>query len=227
MATSDRQSSNRSLISSLQAHRYVRSERVAEAMKAVDRGFFCPYNPYRDAPQSIGYSVTISAPHMHAIALELLADRLQEGCHALDVGSGSGYLTACMAYMVGETGCAVGIEHIDELARQSQLNIRKDRLLAGFLSSGQLKIFVGDGRLGHPATAPYDAIHVGAAAIEIPEALIDQLKPGGRLVIPVGPQHKTQKLIQIDKGMDGKVAQRKHMSVSFVPLTSKKDQCWS
>lgn len=73
-------------------------------MLAVDRGNYSKNNPYMDAPQGIGYGVTISAPHMHAHALELLKDQLTEGERALDVGSGSGYLTACMALMVGETG---------------------------------------------------------------------------------------------------------------------------
>lgn len=227
MATSRDRSSNQSLVQSLQGHRYIRSSRVAEAMTFVDRGNFCPFNPYRDAPQSIGYGVTISAPHMHAIALELLEDCLCEGCTALDVGSGSGYLTACMGYLVGETGHVVGIEHIDDLARQSQLNLRKNRTLASYLTSERVKIVVGDGRQGFSSAAPYDAIHVGAAAVNIPQALTDQLKPGGRLIIPVGPQNHTQKLLQVDKALDGTVTQHRHMSVSFVPLTSKKNQCWS
>lgn len=73
-------------------------------MLSVDRAKYCKNNPYMDAPQGIGYNVTISAPHMHAHVLELLKDHLNDGERALDVGSGSGYLTACMAIMVGETG---------------------------------------------------------------------------------------------------------------------------
>lgn len=73
-------------------------------MSIVDRGNYCKNHPYMDAPQSIGYDVTISAPHMHAYALELLKDHLIPSGKALDVGSGSGYLTACMAIMMGETG---------------------------------------------------------------------------------------------------------------------------
>jgi protein-L-isoaspartate(D-aspartate) O-methyltransferase len=69
-------------------------------MLKVDRGFFTRHNAYDDSPQGIGYGVTISAPHMHAYALEVLHDHLKEGCRALDIGSGSGYLTACMAIMV-------------------------------------------------------------------------------------------------------------------------------
>lgn len=73
-------------------------------MVSVDRGHYCKKNPYMDAPQTIGYGVTISAPHMHAYALELLRGQLLEGEKALDVGSGSGYLTACMSAMLGESG---------------------------------------------------------------------------------------------------------------------------
>lgn len=81
-------------------------------MLAVDRGDFCSVAPYADTPQSIGHNATISAPHMHAHALELLRDQLHPGARVLDVGSGSGYLAACMALMVGPTGHVVGIEHI-------------------------------------------------------------------------------------------------------------------
>lgn len=82
----------------------IKSARVEEAMSHVDRGNYSPRNPYMDAPQGIGYGVTISAPHMHAHALELLKEQLVPGERALDVGSGSGYLTACMALMLGEKG---------------------------------------------------------------------------------------------------------------------------
>ena len=104
--------SNDDLVARLRESGIVTDDRVATAMRAVDRKNYVPFNHYMDSPQSIGYNATISAPHMHAHALELLRDRLQEGARALDVGSGSGYLTACMAHMVGETGCVVGIEHV-------------------------------------------------------------------------------------------------------------------
>lgn len=86
------------------ANGIIRSESVENAMMSVDRGNYVKINPYMDAPQGIGFNVTISAPHMHAHALELLKDRLVNGERALDVGSGSGYLTACMAIMVGDNG---------------------------------------------------------------------------------------------------------------------------
>lgn len=86
------------------ANGIIRSTGVERAMLKVDRGHFSKNNPYMDAPQGIGYGVTISAPHMHAHALELLKDHLISGEKALDVGSGSGYLTACMAHMLGDKG---------------------------------------------------------------------------------------------------------------------------
>jgi protein-L-isoaspartate(D-aspartate) O-methyltransferase len=156
------------------ANGIIRSDAVESAMLAVDRGNYSRNNPYMDAPQGIGYGVTISAPHMHAHALELLKDKLMHGDRALDVGSGSGYLTACMAIMLGEKGIAVGIDHIPELVEMSVHNIEKDQ--PELLQSGQLRLLLGDGRQGYPDLGPYDAIHVGAAAPVLPQPLVDQLK---------------------------------------------------
>ena len=109
-------------------------------MLKVDRSHYCPsQNPYMDAPYSIGYGATISAPHMHAYALETLRDRLVDGAKVLDVGSGSGYLTACMTHMVGPQGIVLGVEHIKELVTQSEANIRRDN--PELLDSGRVRIF--------------------------------------------------------------------------------------
>uniref|UniRef100_A0A1I7XHV0 protein-L-isoaspartate(D-aspartate) O-methyltransferase n=1 Tax=Heterorhabditis bacteriophora TaxID=37862 RepID=A0A1I7XHV0_HETBA len=173
-------SSNRELIDNLQKGHIFSSHRVRDAMIAVDRGDFAPHGPYLDQPQGIGWNATISAPHMHASALEYLKDHLVEGACALDVGSGSGYLTTCMARM-------------------------------------------GDGRLGYPIDRKYDAIHVGAAAENVPAALIDQLAEGGRMLIPVGRENGDQVFLQIDK-RNNQLTETVIERVIYVPLTSKAHQ---
>ncbi|VDN38185.1 unnamed protein product [Gongylonema pulchrum] len=156
------------------------------------------------------------------MALELLKDHLKEGDTALDVGSGSGYLTVCMALMVGSKGKVVGIDHIRGLVDLSLENINKHH--GELVTSGRVVIVEGDGRLGYKALAPYKAIHVGAASPQIPDALLEQLAPGGRMIIPIGTALSDQQCVQVDKDLDNTVKVKELFGVLFVPLTDKRYQ---
>ncbi|KAF5330163.1 hypothetical protein D9611_010564 [Ephemerocybe angulata] len=201
------------------------SEPVVKALNAVDRANYVrdkrDVNAYDDSPQTIGYGATISAPHMHAYATEHLRDYLRPGMRALDIGSGSGYLVAVMHHLVGDTGKVIGIEHIPELVTWSEGNLRQDGL-GHALDSGAIEMVAGDGREGYAPGGPYEAIHVGAAASKVPQALLDQLASPGRMFIPVGSY--MQAIEQIDKDEQGRVTRKKVMDVRYVPLTDKEKQ---
>ncbi|KAI7850988.1 protein-L-isoaspartate O-methyltransferase [Circinella umbellata] len=211
---------NLELVDNLFRKGIIKSNRVLEAMKAVDRNDYAPRRPYSDHPQSIGYGATISAPHMHAYALEKMQDYLKPGMKALDVGSGSGYLTVCMADMVGPEGQVIGIEHIQELVDMSNRNVRKHR--ADWIDSGRVKFITGDGRQGYPEGSLYDCIHVGAASSEKPTKLLEQLKSPGMLLSPVGTTLQSMMIYQKEK--DGIIKEEKWLGVQYVPLTDKDKQ---
>ncbi|CAL2045371.1 CBN-PCM-1 protein [Caenorhabditis brenneri] len=214
-------SSNAELVENLRKYRVLASRRAYDAMMAVDRADFSPRDPYQDAPQGIGYNATITAPHMHAAALDYLQNHLVAGANALDVGSGSGYLTVCMAKMIGNTGTVVGIEHMPELVELSKKNIKKNN--RELIENGNVLMIEGDGRQGFAEKAPYNAIHVGAAAKGVPKALLDQLAEGGRMMIPVEDKYGNQTFKQIDK-INGEIKEEVVADVMYVPLTTREHQ---
>ena len=193
----------------------------------IDRAHFSPTAPYEDSPQSIGFSATISAPHMHASASESLLPYFPPTtARILDVGSGSGYLTAVLAQLGGEGARVIGIDHIQGLVDLANENMAKSEKGRQWLKEGRVKFVKEDGRLGYDdpewrakgnGEEQWDAIHVGAAAKEAHEVLIRQLKRPGRLFIPVGTS--MQYIWVIDKDADGKVTRKKDIGVRYVPLT--------
>jgi protein-L-isoaspartate(D-aspartate) O-methyltransferase len=228
-------SNNAEMVDTLMEYNIIKTPGIAHAMKDTDRAHYVAEldMAYIDAPTPIGYNATCSAPHMHSYALELLKKQLHPGAHVLDVGSGSGYLAAVFAKLVSDgnggggvsggtaatkttPGRVIGIDHIPELVETSISNVNNDPNSKNLLESGVLKLIVGDGWQGVPSEAPFDAIHVGAAAASVPRALIDQLKNGGRMVIPVGPEGREQKLAVVDKKIDGSVERNDVMGVVYV-----------
>ena len=155
---------------------------------------------------------------MHASACEDLLNFLKPGSKVLDVGSGSGYLTHVLAELVKPNGRVIGVDHIQGLVDLATGNMAKSKEGKSLLDSGAAKFVKADGRLGYPLEAPYDAIHVGAAAAEHHKTLVDQLKKPGRLFVPV-EERGLQHIYVIDKKADGTVERKKLFGVRYVPLT--------
>jgi protein-L-isoaspartate(D-aspartate) O-methyltransferase len=152
--------------------------------------------------------------------LELLKDHLKPGSKVLDVGSGSGYLVACLSNMVGNQGKVIGIEYVKELADRSKERLKAeiDPTVKEMLSNGKIQIINGDGWMGSPENGPYDAIHVGAAAATLPQNLVNQLALNGRLIIPVGTYNQQLKIV--DKNSNGEVTETPYLDVRYVPLVN-------
>ena len=180
------------------------------AMRTVLRHrFVAPelrYLAYEDGPLPIGYGATISQPYI--VALMTQAVRARPGTRVLEVGTGSGYQAAVLA----EIGCRVWtIELVAELATSARRRLRE-------LGYAAVEVRHGDGYRGWPEEAPFDAILVTAAADSVPPALLAQLAPGGRLVMPVGPSEGLQHLLLVEKDPDGSRRERRLAPVRFVPL---------
>ncbi|MDY9927080.1 protein-L-isoaspartate O-methyltransferase [Methanosarcina sp.] len=190
------------------------SERVLKAMLRVPRHMFVPEyakkGAYIDTPLDIGFGQTISAPHMVAIMCDLL--ELSEGLKVLEIGTGSGYNAAVMGELVGKSGHVYTIERIESLVNFARENLNK----AGYEN---VTVLLEDGSIGYSGYAPYDRVAVTCAAPDIPKPLLEQLKPGGIMVIPVG--NYVQDLIRIKKDNEGNVHKETRGGVVFVPLRGK------
>lgn len=185
--------------------------RVFEAIATVPRHEFVPDtardHAYCNRPLSIGDGQTISQPYIVALMTDLLDP--EPGDIILEVGTGSGYQAAVLSRVVQKV---YSIEVLESLSTRAQEILRR-------LGYDNVECDVGDGYHGWPAKAPFDGILVTAAAPSIPPALVDQLKPGGRMVIPVGEPHGHQELLVVTKDDAGTTAVTKALDVAFVPLT--------
>jgi protein-L-isoaspartate(D-aspartate) O-methyltransferase len=190
------------------------SPAVRRAMARVPRERFVPNelarHAYDNRPLPIGEGQTISQPTIVALMTELLEP--QPADRVLEIGTGSGYQAAVLAEIVAEV---YSIEIVAPLAARARAALDA----AGYT---QVRTRVGDGYAGWPEAAPFDGIIVTAAPDHVPPALVEQLKPGARMVIPVGPRGWTQELLVIRKEADGRAITRRTIPVRFVPLTRER-----
>ena len=193
----------------------VTDKKVLDAMKEVPRHKFVPghqqANAYRNYPLSIGSGQTISQPLIVAHMTELL--EIESGDRILEIGTGSGYQAAVLSEL---TPYIFTIEIIEKLGLRA-------RKVLNNLGYKTIKVKTGDGYFGWEEFAPYDGIIVTCAPEEIPAPLIDQLRPGGRIVIPVGKEGWIQNLVVVMKSKNGKISEKKLYGVRFVPMTGKAD----
>ncbi len=191
----------------------VRDTHVLQAMRTVPRHLFVP-EEYRDlaylnSPLSIGYDQTISQPFIVAHMTELL--QLKPEYRVLEIGTGSGYQAAVLAELCNHV---YTIEIVEPLGKRAK-NLLKE------LGYDQVQVRIGDGHKGWPEAAPFDRIIVTCAPEKIPQPLLDQLAPGGRMVIPVGRQLGTQYMVEVTKDSRGRISRTRHYPVRFVPMTGK------
>jgi protein-L-isoaspartate(D-aspartate) O-methyltransferase len=188
---------------------------VLAAMQKVRREKFVPPQlvsaAYENRPLGIGHGQTISQPYIVAVMTDLL--RTDPDDRVLEVGTGSGYQAAILAEL---TNAVYSIEIIEPLGREAAARLHR-------LGYDNVHVRIGDGYYGWEEHAPYDAIVVTAAASHIPPPLIHQLKPGGRMIIPVGSRFMTQQLVLVEKDRAGTITTRQILPVRFVPLTGEHD----
>ena len=198
------------MVAEQMASRDVRDARVLTAMREIPRHLFVlpdlQPQAYDDRPLPIGHEQTISQPYIVALMTQLA--RPASGDRVLEVGTGSGYQAAVLSQLVSEV---YSIEIVEPLARDAEQRLKA-------LGYANVTVRAGDGYAGWPDRAPFDIIMVTAAPDHVPAPLLAQLKPGGRLVIPVGPVSAVQELQLIEKDSAGKTSTTRLTPVRFVPL---------
>jgi protein-L-isoaspartate(D-aspartate) O-methyltransferase len=186
-------------------------EAVLEVMRTVPRHAFVPEDEqaraYDNRPLSIGYGQTISQPYIVALMTDLL--EVGPDASVLEIGTGSGYQAAVLSGLVASVRT---IEIVPQLGERARETLQR-------LGYGNVEVRIGDGYYGWKEHAPYDAIIVTAAASHVPPPLLRQLKPGGRMLIPVGSRFMVQELLLVEKSAAGEVSTRQILPVVFVPLT--------
>ena len=196
--------------------RGVKDEDVLSVMRDVPRHLFIDESlwpkAYSDGPLPIGHGQTISQPYIVAFMTELL--RPDTHHMVLEIGTGSGYQAAVLAKLVHHV---YTIEIVPELGRNAKAALKR-------LGYDNISVRVGDGYKGWPEEEPFDRIIVTAAPEKVPEALVDQLKPGGRMVLPVGPRWWGQDLLVIEKDKRGKVVRENTIPVRFVPMVRQEER---
>jgi len=190
-------------------------DRVMRAMKKVPRHEFLPpdlrYCAYDNGPAPIGSGQTISQPYIVALMSDLLDTKPAD--IILEIGTGSGYQAAVLCQLVQQV---YSVEIIEDLATMARKRLNK-------LGYNNVEVRNDDGYFGWPEHAPYDGVIVTAAAPHIPQSLIDQLRTGARLVIPVGFPYSYQELMVVEKRENGEIETQRVLGVSFVPLTGEHD----
>lgn len=199
---------NNSLIASMVRSGMAFSPNIVKAFEVIDRKDFVTAEyldrTYDDRPLPVGYGQTISQPSTVAFMLERLEP--QKGDKILDVGSGSGWTTALLSYLVGSSGEVIGVEKLDPLVKLGSLNVKK-------YTYSPTNIIKAEQKFGYEQEAPYDRILVSAAAQEIPQGLVEQLKIGGVMVLPV-----KSSIYKVTKSSDDDFEYTEFHGFSFVPL---------
>jgi len=222
VATEERAAEHDALIAKIEAGvRLTRGElgrnhlhpNVIKAMRDVPRHEFVPQSyqrqSYFDRPIPIGHGQTISQPYIVAIMTDLIDP--EPGDKVFELGTGSGYQAAVLSRIVDKI---YSMEIVEPLGKQAKAKLKQ-------LGYDNIEVTIGDGYHGRPDVGPFDAIVVTAAGDHIPPPLVRQLKPGGKMIIPVGSSFFTQQLMLVTKGLDGSVGTQSTLPVRFVPLTGK------